>query len=135
MRFTQRTLSVVLVASLLSQVGCGTLLYPERRGQINGQIDPAVAAFDAIGILFFVLPGVVALAVDFTTGAIYLPRGRYAIAPEVLRSTVDAQGQVDRQKLRDLLRNELGQEVPVDDSRTTVQPANRADVARLVSNV
>jgi hypothetical protein len=51
-------------------------MYPERRGQTQGQIDPVVAVLDALGLLFFVVPGVVAFAVDFTTGAIYLPLGQ-----------------------------------------------------------
>ena len=70
MRLYQRIVSGVLAATLLGQMsGCGTLFYPERRGQIKGQIDPAIAVLDGIGILFFVIPGLIAFAVDFTTGA------------------------------------------------------------------
>jgi hypothetical protein len=61
---------------VIQTAGCGTLMYPERRGQNQGQIDPGVAVLDALGLLFFIVPGVVAFAVDFTTGAIYLPRGQ-----------------------------------------------------------
>jgi len=53
--------------------GCGTLLYPERRGQKTGNIDPGVAILDAVGLFFFIIPGLIAFGVDFTTGAIYLP--------------------------------------------------------------
>lgn len=66
-------LSVVLV---IQMAGCGTLMYPERRGQTQGQIDPGIAILDALGLLLFIIPGVVAFAVDFTTGAIYLPPGK-----------------------------------------------------------
>jgi hypothetical protein len=52
---------------------CGTLLYPERRGQPRGVIDPGVLLLDAVGLIFFVVPGIVAFAVDFSTGAIYFP--------------------------------------------------------------
>ncbi len=31
---------------------------------------------DGIGLLFFIIPGVIAFAVDIDTGAIYLPPGR-----------------------------------------------------------
>ena len=31
---------------------------------------------DGIGLLLFIIPGVIAFAVDFSTGAIYLPGGR-----------------------------------------------------------
>ncbi len=67
----------ILVAVLLSQVACGTLLYPERRNQRStGQVDYGVVIMDAAWMLLFVIPGVIALAVDFSTGAIYLPRGK-----------------------------------------------------------
>ena len=73
--FYQR-ISTLLVAVLIFQMAaCGTLLYPERRGQKTGQIDVGVAVLDGIGLLFFILPGVVAFAVDFATGAIFLPSG------------------------------------------------------------
>ncbi len=65
---------LLLAITLLSTIGaCGTLFYPERRGQIPGQIDPAIAAMNAIGVLFYVIPGLIAFAIDFSTGAIYLP--------------------------------------------------------------
>lgn len=56
--------------------GCGTLLYPERRGQKGGRLDTAVIILDGLGLLLFLVPGIVAFAVDFSTGAIYLPGGR-----------------------------------------------------------
>lgn len=59
--------------SLSSLTGCGTILYPERRGQPSGPIDWKVVALDGIFLLLFVIPGVIAFGVDFTTGAIYLP--------------------------------------------------------------
>src|SRR6185295_5982840 len=52
---------------------CGTILYPERRGQPAGRLDVGVVALDGIGLLLFLVPGVIAFAVDFATGAIYLP--------------------------------------------------------------
>ena len=60
---------------LLQLAGCGTLIFPERRGQRSGEIDPAVAILDGIGLVFFIVPGLAAFAIDFTTGAIYLPHG------------------------------------------------------------
>jgi len=67
-------LSPLLVAIVLFQmIGCGTLIYPERRGQTGGRIDPGIAILDAAGLLLFIIPGVIAFGVDFTTGAIYLP--------------------------------------------------------------
>lgn len=54
-------------------IGCGTILYPERRGQPAGDIDWKVVGLDAIGLIFFFVPGVIAFAVDFSNGTIYLP--------------------------------------------------------------
>ena len=69
-------LSLVLGATLVVQsLGCGTIMYPQRKGQKAGQIDVAVAALDAVGLLFFIVPGVIAFAVDFNNGTIYLPKG------------------------------------------------------------
>lgn len=59
-----------LVANLAS---CGTILYPERKGQKPGKIDAGVAVLDGIGLLFFIIPGVIAFAVDFNNNSIYLP--------------------------------------------------------------
>jgi len=70
MRPLRTAICFTLMASL---VGCGTLIYPERRGQQGGRIDPAVAILDGIGLLLFIVPGLVAFAIDFSTGAIYLP--------------------------------------------------------------
>jgi hypothetical protein len=54
-------------------MGCGTLMYPERRGQRGGSLDAGVAVLDGIGLLFGIIPGVIAFAVDFSDGTIYLP--------------------------------------------------------------
>ena len=71
--FKFRLLALVLLVALTFQSACGTLLHPERRGQTSGRIDPSIAILNGIGLLFFLVPGLVAFAVDFSTGAIYLP--------------------------------------------------------------
>ena len=49
-------------------------MHPERRGQPHSnQIDWRVAALGGFGLILFFVPGIVAFAVDFYTGAIYLP--------------------------------------------------------------
>ena len=67
---------LVAVIFLLQIVGCGTVIYPERRGQKAGRIDVGIAILDGLGLLLFLIPGVIAFAVDFGTGAIYLPSGK-----------------------------------------------------------
>lgn len=67
----------VLVALVVSQIGCGTMVHPDRRFQKpTGGVDPGVVAMDAAWMLLFIVPGAVALLVDFATGAIYLPEGK-----------------------------------------------------------
>jgi hypothetical protein len=66
------------IGSLGLVAGCGTILYPERRYQPpGGGLDWGVVALDTLGLLLFFIPGVIAFAVDFTTGAIYLPPPGY----------------------------------------------------------
>ncbi len=67
--------SLVIIFTL-QMTACGTLIYPERRGQKTGRIDSGVAILNGVGLLFFIVPGVIAFAVDFATGAIYLPPGQ-----------------------------------------------------------
>ncbi len=72
--FCKSVLSLMVASALVFQLtACGTILYPERKGQISGKIDVGVAVLDGIGLLFFIIPGVIAYAVDFSNGTIYLP--------------------------------------------------------------
>nr|WP_298164033.1 polyribonucleotide nucleotidyltransferase [uncultured Pseudomonas sp.] len=119
MRMHTRIIGGVLAASLLTQLtACGTLFFPDRRGQIEGRIDPVVAALDAVGILFYVIPGLIAFGIDFATGAIYLPGGTSAqVDPQALQNLVDADGQIDNAKLKVLIEQSTGHSLPLDDPR------------------
>jgi hypothetical protein len=132
MRLPSRVIASVLAATLLSQLAaCGTLFYPDRRGQIEGKIDPAVAAMNAIGILFYVLPGLIAFAIDFTTGAIYLPDGKYALAPEHLQDAIGADGQLDNAKLKAIIQRETGHSLPLDNASLRWQHGDLQQLADL----
>lgn len=97
--------SSVVFALLFQLVGCGTILHPERKGQISGQIDPKIAIFDALGLLFFFIPGVIAFAVDFSNGTIYLPGGRRAsLTPAEMQNLKADDNQVDKAELIGLLQ-------------------------------
>lgn len=63
----------ICVVFTMQLLGCGTLMYPERRGQKAGSLDAGVAVLDGLGLLFGIIPGVIAFAVDFSNGTIYLP--------------------------------------------------------------
>ena len=45
----------VVGVSIVSLSGCGTLFYPERKGQMSGDIDPVVAIANGVGLLFFIV--------------------------------------------------------------------------------
>ena len=130
MRFSTRLLCAALGTTLLTQLtACGTLFYPDRRGQIEGKLDPAIVAANAVGLLFYIIPGLIAFGIDFATGAIYFPEGKYSVAPEKLQNTLGADGQVDRLKLKALLEEELGRSLPLDDPRLLEQRGNPQQLA------
>jgi hypothetical protein len=76
-----------LVAVLVSLqfISCGTILYPERRSQNPGKLDVGIVLLDGFWLLVGIIPGVIAFAVDFSTGAIYLPASS-AQAPQHYRT-------------------------------------------------
>jgi hypothetical protein len=55
-----------------SQIGCGYILYPERRGNSGGSIDGGTLVMDCLWLLAGIIPGVIFLIVDFTSGAMYV---------------------------------------------------------------
>ena len=73
----RRLVGVSLAAALpFTSLACGTLMHPERIGQPRtGRLDTAVCVLDGVGCLLFVVPGVIALIVDYGTGALFLPPG------------------------------------------------------------
>src|SRR5690554_2769289 len=115
--------SILLSTTLVTQLAaCGSVFYPERRGQISGEIDPGVAILNGIGLLFYVVPGLIAFAVDFTTGAIYFPDERYTLTPERLDQAVDANGEVDPLKLKAILQQDLNVDLPLEQALQLQQP-------------
>lgn len=76
----KKLLAATAVTCMLSNIaGCGVLLYPERQGQKGGHIDVQVALLNGIGLVFFLVPGLVAFAIDFHQGTIYLPNTYSAV--------------------------------------------------------
>lgn len=113
-----RIIGSVVALSLVTQLtACGTLFFPDRRGQIEGRIDPLVAGLNAVGILFYVIPGLIAFGIDFATGAIYLPSDQYSVAPEKLREAIGSDGRIDHARLKAILQQEIGLDLPLDDPR------------------
>jgi hypothetical protein len=96
-----------IAVTLLVQVfGCGTIIYPERRGQKSGRIDPGIAILDGIGLLFFIIPGLVAYGIDFTTGAIYLPGGHRS--SDSMRVVYVNPKELNQEMIKEVLIRETG---------------------------
>ena len=133
MRIPSRLIGGVLVTALLTQISaCGSIFYPDRRGQIDGKIDPAIAALDAFGLLFYIIPGVIAFAVDFATGAIYYAPGEHAqIDPQKLQPAINPDGSVDNLKLQAIIEAELGRTLPLDDPRLIQHKGSTEQLATL----
>ena len=107
-RFKRLWIAVAGGALVAQTLGCGTILYPERRGQKEGRIDAGVAILDGIGLLFFIIPGVIAFAVDFGNGCIYLPRGgKHARAGGIEELRFDPRGG-GRTEVERLVREKTG---------------------------
>ena len=68
-------IALALVATLPT-TSCGSLLFPERHSKPHsGTLDTNIVILDGVGLLFFILPGLIAFTVDFVQGTIYLPEG------------------------------------------------------------
>ncbi len=130
----------VCAAFALQLGSCGTILYPERHGQRSGELDPTVVLLDAIGLLFGIIPGLVAFAVDFHTGAIYLPGGkkrpkhhRRGQAEEIEGGWVILRTDprtLDAGTLSAILSRETGHTIRLDDPRMVLRTATgRVDIA------
>ncbi|MEE2879623.1 MAG: hypothetical protein VX593_11510 [Pseudomonadota bacterium] len=88
--------------------GCGTILYPERRGQTGGRLDTAVVILDGLGLLLFLVPGIIAFAVDFGSGAIYLPGGSRAEADDEM-NTYRFAGKLTEEKFDEAYEHQYGE--------------------------
>jgi hypothetical protein len=113
--FVLKCLTILLA---LQTASCGTVLYPERRGQPAGPLDPAVVALDAVGLVVFFIPGIIAFAVDFSNGTIYLPPERYSFSSpptsDHLQTVQVNAAELTPRRLEAVLRNQTGQPVSLE---------------------
>jgi hypothetical protein len=104
----------LMVSGAVFLASCGTILYPERRGQPAGRLDIGVVALDGIGLLLFLVPGVIAFVVDFATGAIYLPPESAMLAPgmgaELRKVQVDP-AELTPERVAAIVREQTGKSV------------------------
>ena len=115
----------IAVAVLFCTTSCGTIMHPERRGQSAGRIDVGVALLDGIGLLFFFVPGVIAFAVDFSTGAIYLPYGSsdLDLSPSGLKNAEVVHVEptsLSRSEIESIVKEKIGKDVELASPETRV---------------
>lgn len=127
--FVSGTSLLVAVALMLCTASCGTILYPERRGQQAGRIDAGVAVLDGVGLVLFIIPGVIAFAVDFATGAIYLPSGhsRTDLDPRDLQNARIIQTKctsLTLDEVETLVEQQIGQDIELGSAETKVARIN-----------
>ena len=72
---------VIMVGLTLATINCGVLMHPERNGHRGGRIDTTSLVLDCLWLIAGVVPGVVALVVDFATGGIYESGMAMNVAP------------------------------------------------------
>ena len=114
MKTARKALNAIVVPLLaftmiINLASCGTILYPERKGQKAGHIDPGVAILDGVGLLFFIIPGVIAYAVDFNNHTIYLPHS-HSSSNESSRkySQIRFDKKLDAAAIQKIIRAETG---------------------------
>lgn len=88
-----------------------------------------MAVLNAVGLLFYVIPGLIAFGIDFATGAIYLPEGHYSVAPQKLQEAIGADGQIDQARLKAIIEQETGRSLPLDDPRLIEQRGSSEQLA------
>jgi hypothetical protein len=116
-------LTLVVAIAFLS-TSCGTILYPERRGQPRGgPLDPGVVILDALGLLFFVVPGIVAFVIDFSNGTIYLPPPGYGCVRHQTLRRKDlvpvqfAKEELTRERIEEIVSQRTGRPVTLEPGR------------------
>jgi hypothetical protein len=137
MNITRKTSTSIIVPILaltmiVNLASCGTILYPNREGQKVGQIDPAVAILDGIGLLFFIIPGVIAFAVDFSNHTIYLPHSHSSSLDSSHRYTqIRVDQKMDAAGIEQVIRAQTGKSVSL--QQANVEAVRLGSVADLDS--
>ena len=116
----KKSLALAVTGGLVVQLsGCGTILYPERKGQVSGKLDVGVVALDAVGLLFFLIPGVIAFAVDFSNGTIYTPGTSASLDNPENMTTVRVDGELTDETIERIVKEQTGQDIRMKDAQVT----------------
>jgi hypothetical protein len=65
-------LAVLFLFMISTFIGCAAIFYPERQGRHGGRLDVGMFVLDLLWFFAGLIPGIIAVVVDFGTGAIYM---------------------------------------------------------------
>jgi hypothetical protein len=124
---------MVVSAALIVQLSaCGYFLYPERRGQKPvGRIDPAIAVLDALGFFFFIIPGIIAFAVDISNGTLYFPSGHRHSPKATENKHVKVirvnPGELNEKKIQEMVKIHTGVSIRLDQKDVEIYEWERSE--------
>jgi hypothetical protein len=112
---------------------CGALIHPERVGQPRtGRLDPSIVLLDGLGLLLFLVPGVIAFIVDFATGAIYMPPDYYGLNDDPERTAdglvkIPVEGPLTRERIEAAIARASGKKVELKPGTYRAEPVPSVD--------
>jgi hypothetical protein len=126
---------MLIFALILETASCGFFLYPERRNQSKGEVDVGVAVLDAIGLVFFIIPGLIAFAVDFEANTIYLPSGKKKAelpTEDKFRAVRVSAGEMNKSGIEAVIKEQTGVEVDLYSKKVQVYQLENIDQAKAI---
>ena len=115
---------VALAGVLMLQLtACGTRFHAERKGQqASTQVDPTVLVLDCCGLLFGIIPGVVAIVIDYSNKTIYYTKAEVKAMNSASIDSIDRSRMVavkmdemSNEAIEQALSRQLGQQVKLAD--------------------
>jgi len=122
----------IIAVLIIQLVGCGYFLYPERRGQKPiGRIDPVIAILDGLALLLFIVPGVIAFAVDISNGTLYFPGGRHhssvSTGSESITMVRVNPGELDERRIQEIVKQHTGVSIRLDLTNLEIYELDRSE--------
>ncbi len=120
----KKSMLVALAGVLMLQLtACGTLFHAERKGQqASTQVDPTVLILDCCGFLFGIIPGVVALVIDYSNKTIYYTKAEVRANQNTSINSIDRSKMIavklddmSNEAIEQALSQQLGQQVKLAD--------------------
>ena len=121
------------IGALPLLASCGTIIYPGRVNQKeHGGLDPAIVILDGIGLFFFIIPGLIAFAVDFGTDAIYYPAGKDEHDEEETifdewKADASKTSAIDRKAIEQFVAEKAGFQIRLNKETVLVKKLDRMD--------